>query len=294
MDAGRLVVELVRRDVRPSQIVTREALENAVASVAATGGSTNGVLHLLAIAREFGIPFTIDDFDEIAARTPVRRRPQAGRPLTSRPTSTRPAASPSSRASWRSRGSSTPDAPTVDGRTLGEVGARASRSGRARRSSRPIEKPIKPSGALRDPARQPRARGLRRQARRPRAASTTAARRACSTPRRTASPRSRRGRSRPATSSSSATRARPAAPGCARCSHVTAAIVGEGLGDDGRADHRRTLLRRDARLHGRPRLAGGGRAAARSPPSATATRSRSTSTRGRCASSSPTTRSPRG
>ena len=49
--------------MRPSQIITREALENAAASVAATGGSTNGVLHLLAIARELGIDFTIDDFD---------------------------------------------------------------------------------------------------------------------------------------------------------------------------------------------------------------------------------------
>ena len=70
-ECGRLVVDLVERDVRPSQIVTREALENAAASAVATGGSTNGVLHLLAIAREFKIPFTIDDFDEIAARTPV-------------------------------------------------------------------------------------------------------------------------------------------------------------------------------------------------------------------------------
>ena len=68
---GRLAVDLVRRDVRPSQIVTREAIENAAASVVATGGSTNGLLHLLAIAWEFGIPFTIDDFDEIAQRTPV-------------------------------------------------------------------------------------------------------------------------------------------------------------------------------------------------------------------------------
>jgi dihydroxy-acid dehydratase len=70
-EAGRLAVDLVRRDVRPRQIVTREAIENAAASVVATGGSTNGLLHLLAIAREFGIPFTIDDFDAIAARTPV-------------------------------------------------------------------------------------------------------------------------------------------------------------------------------------------------------------------------------
>ena len=64
-------MQLVRDDVRPKHIVTRESIENAIASVAATGGSTNGVLHFLAIAREFGIPLEIDDFDEIAARTPV-------------------------------------------------------------------------------------------------------------------------------------------------------------------------------------------------------------------------------
>src|SRR6185369_3681846 len=69
--AGELVMQLVRDDVRPSQIVTRDALENAAASVAATGGSTTGVLHLLAIARELDIPFTIDDFDAISERTPV-------------------------------------------------------------------------------------------------------------------------------------------------------------------------------------------------------------------------------
>ena len=70
-EAGRVAMELVRNDVRPSHIITREALENAAASVVATGGSTNAILHLLAIAREFEIPFEIDDFDEIAARTPV-------------------------------------------------------------------------------------------------------------------------------------------------------------------------------------------------------------------------------
>ena len=70
-EAGRLAVDLVRRDVRPSQIITKAALENAAASVAATGGSTNGVLHLVAIARELAIDFTIDDFDEISARTPI-------------------------------------------------------------------------------------------------------------------------------------------------------------------------------------------------------------------------------
>jgi dihydroxy-acid dehydratase len=69
--AGELVMQLVASDVRPRQIITRAALENAIASVAATGGSTNGVLHLLAIAREAGVPLTIDDFDRVASRTPV-------------------------------------------------------------------------------------------------------------------------------------------------------------------------------------------------------------------------------
>ncbi len=68
---GALVLDLVRADVRPSAIVTRPALENAAAAVAATGGSTNGVLHLIAIANELGIDFTLDDFERISARTPV-------------------------------------------------------------------------------------------------------------------------------------------------------------------------------------------------------------------------------
>ena len=69
--AGELAMTLVHHDVRPSHIVTRRSIENAIASVAATGGSTNGVLHLLAIAHEFGIPLEIDEFGEIADRTPV-------------------------------------------------------------------------------------------------------------------------------------------------------------------------------------------------------------------------------
>jgi len=70
-NAGKLVVELLRRDLRPSQILTRKSIENAIASVAATGGSTNAVLHLLAIAHEAGVELTIDDFDRISARTPL-------------------------------------------------------------------------------------------------------------------------------------------------------------------------------------------------------------------------------
>jgi dihydroxy-acid dehydratase len=68
---GQLVMELLRRDLRPSHIITRAAMENAIASVMATGGSTNAVLHLLAVGREAGVPLTIDDFDRISARTPL-------------------------------------------------------------------------------------------------------------------------------------------------------------------------------------------------------------------------------
>jgi dihydroxy-acid dehydratase len=70
-NAGKLVMDLLKRDLRPSQILTRKAIENAIASVAATGGSTNAVLHLLAIAREAGVELTIDDFDRISECTPL-------------------------------------------------------------------------------------------------------------------------------------------------------------------------------------------------------------------------------
>jgi dihydroxy-acid dehydratase len=69
--AGQLVMELLRSNLRPSQILTRQSFENAIAGVAATGGSTNAVLHLLALAREAGIELDIDDFDRISARTPL-------------------------------------------------------------------------------------------------------------------------------------------------------------------------------------------------------------------------------
>jgi dihydroxy-acid dehydratase len=69
--AGTLAMKLVREGTRPSEVLTREAFENAIAAIAATGGSTNGVLHLLAIAREAGVELALDDFDTIASRTPI-------------------------------------------------------------------------------------------------------------------------------------------------------------------------------------------------------------------------------
>jgi len=68
---GKVVLNLLQKDIKPRDILTREAFENAIASVAATGGSTNAVLHLLAIAREAGVELEIDDFQTVSARTPL-------------------------------------------------------------------------------------------------------------------------------------------------------------------------------------------------------------------------------
>ena len=68
---GQLIVEAVRRNLKPRDIATRAAFENAIAAVAATGGSTNAVLHLLAMAREAEVPLEIDEFDRISSRTPL-------------------------------------------------------------------------------------------------------------------------------------------------------------------------------------------------------------------------------
>ncbi|MBT9329615.1 dihydroxy-acid dehydratase [Paracidobacterium acidisoli] len=70
-EAGRLVMEAAKNDLRPSKLITPESLENAIVSVAASGGSTNAVLHFLAIAHEANLPLTIDDFDRISSKTPL-------------------------------------------------------------------------------------------------------------------------------------------------------------------------------------------------------------------------------
>jgi dihydroxy-acid dehydratase len=70
-EAGVLVMDVLKRGQKPSDIITREALENAIAAIACSGGSTNGVLHLLAVANEMGVELGIDDFDRISERTPL-------------------------------------------------------------------------------------------------------------------------------------------------------------------------------------------------------------------------------
>jgi dihydroxy-acid dehydratase len=145
-EAGRLAVELVRNDVRPSRIVTKAALENAAASIAATGGSTNGVLHLVAIAKELGLDFTIDDFDAISARTPIIAdlkpfgryvatdvHAAGGVALVARELAKAGLIDPATR--------------NVDGRTLGEI-AEAAVEQEGQEVVVPIERPLKPRGGL--------------------------------------------------------------------------------------------------------------------------------------------------
>ena len=143
---GELVMDLVRRDVRPSHIVTRPALENAIASIAATGGSTNGVLHLLAIAHEFGLPLTIDEFGEVADRTPIVADLQPGGRFTATHMYEAGGIGLVARELLKG-GLLHGDAPTVDGRTIAEIAAAAVEAP-GQEVVVPIERPLKPVGGL--------------------------------------------------------------------------------------------------------------------------------------------------
>jgi dihydroxy-acid dehydratase len=145
-EAGRLAMDLVRRDVRPSQIITREALENAAASIVATGGSTNGVLHLLAIARELDIPLELDDFDEIAARTPIVASLKPGGRFVATDMHEAGGVALVARELLK-RELVHAGAPNVDGRTLGDIAA-AAEERPGQEVVVPIENPIKPIGGL--------------------------------------------------------------------------------------------------------------------------------------------------
>ncbi len=145
-EAGRLAMRLLRDDVRPSQLITREALENAAASIAATGGSTNGVLHLLAIAYELGIELELEDFDRIAERTPIVASLKPGGRFVATDMHAAGGVALVARELLK-QGLVHADAPTVDGRTLGEV-ATAVAETPGQEVVVPIETPIKPTGGL--------------------------------------------------------------------------------------------------------------------------------------------------
>ena len=144
---GELVMDLVRRDVRPSSIVTRASLENGIASVAATGGSTNGVLHLLAIAHEFGIPLDIDEFGDIADRTPIVADMQPGGRYTATDMYEAGGVALVMRELLKRPGLLHGDEMTVDGRSIAGVAADTLETP-GQKVVVPLETPIKPTGGL--------------------------------------------------------------------------------------------------------------------------------------------------
>ena len=143
---GQLVMELLRKDLRPRQIITRKALENAIAAVVTTGGSTNAVLHLLAVAREAGVRLTIDDFDKINRKVPLLADLKPGGRFMA--------------ADLYAAGGTTLVAKrlldagllhagqlAVTGRTIGEEARQASETP-GQHVVRPLSNPIKPTGGL--------------------------------------------------------------------------------------------------------------------------------------------------
>ena len=143
---GELIVELVRDDVRPKTFVTRRAIENAVAAVAATGGSTNGAIHLLAIAHEFGVPFDLDDFATIADRTPIVGDMVPGGRYTAADMHEAGGVALVMRELLK-RGLLHGDAPTVDGRTIARIADDVVETP-GQKVVVPIETPIKEVGGL--------------------------------------------------------------------------------------------------------------------------------------------------
>jgi dihydroxy-acid dehydratase len=145
-EAGRLAVDLVRRGLRPTDIVTRAAIENAITSIAATGGSTNGVLHLLAIAREAGVELSIDDFQTIAERTPVIASLKPGGRFVATDLFAAGGVALVIRA-LATQGLLHDDLATVDGRTIKDIAASATET-RGQEVVAPTGKPFKPTGGL--------------------------------------------------------------------------------------------------------------------------------------------------
>jgi dihydroxy-acid dehydratase len=145
-EAGELVMRLVRDDVRPSRIMTRAALENAIAGIAASGGSTNGVLHLLAIAWELGIDITIDDFHSIAERTPVVASLTPGGRYVATDLHRAGGVALITRELIKG-GLVNPDERNVDGRTLTEI-ADAAEEEPGQDVVVPLERPLSPNGGL--------------------------------------------------------------------------------------------------------------------------------------------------
>ncbi len=145
-DCGELVMKVLADDLRPSQIITRDSLENAIATVAMSGGSTNGVLHLLAVANEAGIPLTIDDFDQISERTPLLGDLKPGGRFVAKDLYEAGGVGVLAKR-LDEAGVLHRDAITVTGKTIGEE-ADATQETPAQQVVRPLNDPLKPTGGL--------------------------------------------------------------------------------------------------------------------------------------------------
>ncbi|MBW8057581.1 MAG: dihydroxy-acid dehydratase [candidate division NC10 bacterium] len=145
-ECGRMVMDLLRRGITPRQIITRKAMENAIAGVSATGGSTNAVLHLLAVAREMGIRLAIDDFDKISRRTPVLADLKPWGRFTA-PEMYRAGGMAVVARRLLDAGILHAGAMTVTGRTIGEE-ANAAREAPGQEVIRSHKNPLKPTGGM--------------------------------------------------------------------------------------------------------------------------------------------------
>jgi dihydroxy-acid dehydratase len=143
---GELVMKVLEDDLRPSRIITRKSLENAIACICASGGSTNGVLHLLAVAREAGIELSIDDFEAISRRTPLLADLKPGGRFVATDLY-RAGGVPLILSRLAEAGLLHADVPTVSGRTIGEEAA-AAQEAPGQEVVRPLSDPLKPEGGL--------------------------------------------------------------------------------------------------------------------------------------------------
>ncbi len=144
--AGEMVMELVRKNLTARQIITRPALENAIAAIAATGGSTNGVLHLLGVAREAEVDLRIDDFDTVSSRTPLIADLKPGGRFVATDLY-RAGGVPLVARRLLDAGRLNGDCMTVTGRTLGEE-TRDVEETPGQEVVRPVSNPLKPTGGL--------------------------------------------------------------------------------------------------------------------------------------------------
>ncbi|PYM67845.1 MAG: dihydroxy-acid dehydratase [Candidatus Rokuibacteriota bacterium] len=145
-ETGRLVMELLRKGVRPRQIMTRKAFLNGIAGAMATGGSTNVVLHLLAVAREAGVRLTLDEFDRVSRKTPVFADLKPAGRFTA-PEMYQAGGMAVIAKRLLDAGLLHADEPTVTGRTIGEE-ARAARETPGQEVIRPLTEPLKGSGGM--------------------------------------------------------------------------------------------------------------------------------------------------